>query len=113
MSFFKYIESRFVASQIAINSRQATSATSGIAANAAFKAWMWIALQAMTVLNFFLVPLQYATVLLHIVPAPRSAGQQVEDAQAQERSKQELAAKVANDLKSMGQQPVFPQQGNT
>lgn len=98
MNFFKYLESRFVSSQIAINNKAVASATSGVAVNKSFRAWMWLSLQLMTIIHFLLLPFHYLGVVLHMVAPPRSAAQQMQELQDEQKAKAEIAAKVQADL---------------
>lgn len=98
MNFFKYLESRFVSSQLAINNKQISSATSGVSLNKAFRIWMWFSLQFMTILHVLLLPFHYLGVVLQILPAPRAAAQVIQDQQDKQKAGEELAKKISADI---------------
>ena len=98
MNFFKYLESRFVSSQIAINNKQVSSATTGVAQNKAFRAWMWVCLQIMTIWHVLLVPAHYVGVALHLIAPPKTAAQLMQDEQEKQKRSEEFAKKLSDDL---------------
>lgn len=70
MNFYKYLESRFVTSQLALNAKQTTS---GHGENHAILALMWVVLKLTTAFYFALILIQYLAVLFHLATKPKEA----------------------------------------
>lgn len=95
MSFYNYLESRYVTSQLTLQKKQTTT---GHAHNHALLALMWISLKIGTLFNIFLILFHYLAVVVHLVPKPRRARDIATDAALEMQARQEEAAKVVRDI---------------
>lgn len=98
MSFCEFLESKFVASQLALNAHRGKTATPGMAQLQAAKVLLWLALQAITAIYVIVLVIQYLGVLVRLNPPPKPPGQVAAEAEMARKQSEQLAAKIAQEL---------------
>lgn len=103
MKYCDYLQSRFVACQVALERKQTTT---GHAENHAILAHMWIALKIGTIFHMFVLLGHWLGVALRLIEAPKPA-REIATAAAQEKMKLAEANRAITEaaLKDAGVQP--------
>ncbi len=98
MNALDYLESRFMSSQTTLSAKQISL---GQGESRAVLAWLWVALQVLSIFHFLMLPFHYAAVLIHLIDRPMHAKVIADRFRASKAAEQEAIKKfteVAKDL---------------